>query len=154
MGDNTIPFNLIDYDIYCVTVPILAGRNPAFSTLQESIWRDSNDGDLWYRIDSARSEMHILRHVHIAHRKQLSAPAKQVAWNDDQTRHDRHNFDASFSPMEKAKALAKQVLRLPDDALLEAVELADVYTSYVLTEAAAKAGVSYTGNNLFFLRLP
>lgn len=148
------PFNPNDYDIYCIIVPFHAGRSAAFTFLTESIWKDSNEGDLWYRVDSARPEMHILRHVHIAHRKQLSAPTSQVAWNDNQTRHDRHNFDTSFSPIEKAKALARQVLRLPDDAFLEAASLDEVYGSYFITEAAQTAGTSYTDGNLFVLRIP
>lgn len=154
MENETIPFNPDGYDIYCIIVPFSAERNEEFLFLTESVWRDSREGDLWYRIDSARPEMSILRHVHIAHKKQLSSPNTQVSWNDNRTRHDIHNFNTSFSPMEKAKALAKEVLRLPDEAFLEAATLTEIYGSYMLTEAASTAGVPYTSNNLFILRIP
>ena len=152
---DPLPFDPINFEIYCIIVPFQAGRHEIFQLLTEGIWKDSGEGDLWYRVDSARPEMHILRHIHIAHKKQTSAPRTQVSWNDTTTRHDAHNFDALFSPMDRARALAKRVLKLPDTAVLEAATLGeDVYGSYMLTEAAQTAGISYTNNNLFILRLP
>ena len=54
----------------------------------------SKHPDYWMRVDPARPELKQRRHVHIAHKKHLKAKGKQVAWNDDQTRHDKKNFDS------------------------------------------------------------
>ena len=87
--------------------------------LLESIWKPSGYSDYYLRVDAARPEMELRRHVHIAHKKHTSAPKKQVSWNDLWHKHDKGNFDHSFKGMETAKEIAKTALKLGDDAVLE-----------------------------------
>jgi hypothetical protein len=89
--------------------------------LEEGLWKKSQYPDYFFRVDPERPEMRQQRHVHVAHKKHLNASGKQVSWNSDQTRHDAHNFANNFKGIEKAKEIAKQVLKLGDDAVLESV---------------------------------
>lgn len=89
--------------------------------LDEGIWKQSQYPDYFFRVDPERPEMRQQRHIHIAHKKHLNVPAKQVSWNNDQTRHDAHNFASNFKGLEKAKEIAKQALKLSDDAVLESI---------------------------------
>jgi hypothetical protein len=91
------------------------------SALEESKWTPSKRPDYWMRVDPARPELKQRRHVHIAHKKHLKAKGKQVAWNDDQTRHDKKNFDSSFKGMAAAHDIAKTALGLSADAILETI---------------------------------
>ena len=36
--------------------------------LEEGIWKQSSYSDYFYRVDSARPEMRLQRHIHIAHK--------------------------------------------------------------------------------------
>lgn len=87
--------------------------------VEESRWVPSKHSDYFLRVDPERPEIKQRRHVHIAHKKHLSAKGKQVAWNDDKTRRDKKNFDSSFKGMVVAHDIAKQALGLPQSAVLE-----------------------------------
>ncbi len=153
MTADPLPFNPDECEIYCLIASGKAARSDCFHFLTEGVWRNSGEGDLWFRIDSSHPQMLVQRHVHIAHKKQMAAPRTQVSWNADGSRHDAHNFNSSFSPLGRAKDLARKCLKLPDNFILENAELSDVY-GRMLTEATELAGVSYTAQNLFVLRFP
>jgi hypothetical protein len=89
--------------------------------LEEGVWKQSSYSDYFYRVDSARPEMSLRRHIHIAHKRHLDAPTQQVSWNSDCTRHDQRTFADHFKGLEKAKQIARTVLKLGDDAVLESV---------------------------------
>jgi hypothetical protein len=103
--------------------------------IEEAVWKRSQNPDYFYRVDPARPEMRQLRHVHIAHKKHISSPTQQVSWNSDQTRHDQHTFADHFKGLEKAKEIARQALKLGDDAVLESVS--DQEKARLLVEAVA-----------------
>ncbi|HUA66982.1 MAG TPA: DUF6367 family protein [Candidatus Saccharimonadales bacterium] len=89
--------------------------------LEEGVWKQSEYPDYFFRIDAGRPEMKLQRHVHIAHKKHLKSPSDQVSWNTDSSRHDKSTFAYGFKGMEKAKEIAKRVLNLGDDAVLESI---------------------------------
>lgn len=89
----------------------------------EGVWRQSDYKDLWYRIDAEDPSIPLLRHVHIAHKKHIHSPDSQVSWSADKTRHDRHNFNSGFTGIKRAQALAKALLKIPDDAILESTSI-------------------------------
>jgi len=94
--------------------------------LTESQWKQSSYSNYFYRIDPPNPAIQTRRHVAIAHKNHLHTKNRQVSWNDDYSRHDRHSFDANFRGIEKAKDIARNVLKLPKDAQLEhATNLAD-----------------------------
>lgn len=88
--------------------------------LREGGWRPSGESDLWVRVNAPKPQMNLPANAHVAHKKHLSAKEKQVSWEASAgRRHDRMTFDTNFSPMEKAKKVARAALRLPDDFPLE-----------------------------------
>lgn len=101
--------------------------------LEEGVWKRSEYPNYFYRIDAGRPEMKLQRHVHIAHKKHLSSPSNQVSWNTDSSRHDKSAFADDFKGMEKAKEIAKRVLNLGDDAVLESIS--DFGKAKLLVEA-------------------
>lgn len=86
-------------------------------------WKSANQKDYYYRIDSENPRIHQQRHVHIAHKNQSNINTKQVSWNKDKTRHDRMYFDNNFKGMEIAKNIARKVLGLSSDSILENIQV-------------------------------
>lgn len=89
--------------------------------LNEGRWTPSCVKGLYQRVDPERPEMKQRRHVHVAAEKHLSASGKQVSWNDDGSRHDRHKFNAVLGQRKDSRAVAKAALGLGDDVQLEHV---------------------------------
>lgn len=88
--------------------------------LDEGQWRPSGVGDLWVRVNPPKPQMNRPANAHVAHKKHLNAKNKQVSWEAEAgKKHDRLTFDANFTPMEKAKQVARSELKLPDDFVLE-----------------------------------
>ena len=98
------------------TSPLVSGDTP----LVTSIWKKSQIDDYWYRVDSADPQKKVRRHIAIAKGKHRNAKNKQVSWNDDGTRHDKKSFDDNFKGIEKAKKIARGILKLPDETVLQA----------------------------------
>lgn len=90
----------------------------ALNILYEGNWTPSNVKDIWQRVDKPKFD-HEKRHIHLAHKKHINTKSKQVAWNDDGKRHDKKTFDVNFKGMETAKKIARDVLKIPDDKILE-----------------------------------
>lgn len=105
-----------------VTIPTAVLEQACPDLLVESIWKPAGISDLWVRVDPERAEMNGLRHAHVAHAKHINATNKQVAWNNDGSRHDRGRFDNGFKGIEKAKSAVRIALNLPDDVQLEAMK--------------------------------
>ena len=88
--------------------------------LTEGGWHPSGIADLWIRVNPPKPQMNLPANVHVAHKKHLNAKQNQVSWEKSQgKRHDKMTFDVNFSPMEKAKQVARAALKLPDDFVLE-----------------------------------
>lgn len=85
-------------------------------------WRDSRVHGLKYRVDSARPQMNQKRHVHVAAAKHTSAKLKQVSWDDEGGRHDRHSFNDKFGARGDYQKVARVALGLPPETILEWVE--------------------------------
>jgi hypothetical protein len=107
----------------CIIIEVdeKAFRAAGLQLLEHSKWKPSQYPDYWYRIDPARPELNVKRHVTIAHKKHLKAKNKQVSWSDDTTRHDKKTFDCNFTGMMTAKGIARTVLGFSGDVQLEAV---------------------------------
>ena len=89
--------------------------------LNEGRWVHSGKKDYMLRVDPQNPSIPAQRHVHIAHKKHVSAPNKQASWNVDGTRHDKHNFNAAMGSNAKVQQIARQALALPDDVQLETI---------------------------------
>lgn len=86
--------------------------------LEEGRWVSAGVKDYMYRVDRGHPDPEV-RHVHICHKKHLTAHNRQVSWNEDGTRHDPLRFDVGFVGIETAKQIARDTLHLPDDFVLE-----------------------------------
>lgn len=91
-----------------------------FGLITEGDWKPSGEKGYWQRLDTPKFDFEKL-HVHIAKQKHINAKNKQVAWNDDGTRHDKKSFNQNFNGMEKAKEIARKALGLSSDTVLENV---------------------------------
>jgi len=85
--------------------------------LTESQWKQK--GNYCYRIDPPDPSRKGQQHIHVANKRHLAAKSKQVSWNVDGSRHDASNFNSSMSGIEKAKNIARDVLNLGQDIILE-----------------------------------
>jgi hypothetical protein len=111
-----------DQPDYCVVeVSGVVTRWVQDAFLKEGRWVPSGHKDYMLRVDSEDPAIPVQRHVHIAHKKHDSAPNKQVAWNIDGSRHDKHKFSNKLGSNSKVQAIARQALELPDETRLEAV---------------------------------
>lgn len=108
-----------DFPWITLTVPEEVLAEHRLLLLNEGDWQPSNVKGLWYRVDAARPEMTQQRHVHVANKKHIKTPEKQVSWNQDLSRHDRHRFDAILAARGSYQSVAKTALGLPADAILE-----------------------------------
>jgi hypothetical protein len=107
-------------DIY-----VIVGLPEAFiqhlPNLEESKWHSK--GTLRYRIDPPNPSLQMQRHIHITNKKHVASKSNQVAWNQDGSRRDKSSFNTSMKGMEKAKRLARDVLGLSQDIVLESCDL-------------------------------
>jgi hypothetical protein len=89
---------------------------------EASRWTQSAVKGLVYRIDPERLELRQKRHVHVASQKHTSAKNKQVSWNDDGSRHDRHSFNDKLGRQVDYRNVARAALGLSASTILEAVQ--------------------------------
>lgn len=109
----------MSFDNFSVVILSEALRPEVQAHLQESRWVPSGDADWYYRLDPANPQMGILKHVHVARRPHLNS-RPQYSWNDNETRHDAHKFNAHV-PM-AAKKIAARILGV-DPRLLETLSI-------------------------------
>lgn len=89
--------------------------------LFEGIWKPSKVKNIWQRVDKPKFE-HEKLHIHLANKKHINTKSKQVSWNDDGTRHDKMSFNDNFSGIESAKQIARDVLNIPSNKIVEYIE--------------------------------
>ena len=95
-----------------------------FDHLNEGRWVSSDESGFVQRVDKPHFDQQLL-HVHIAREKNINTKNKQVAWNNDGTRHDKKSFNDNFIGMETAKRIARSALRLPNNFKLESFNVID-----------------------------
>ncbi len=107
-----------DFPEIVVEVPEAVLRSSGID-LNESRWMPSCVKGLYQRVDPERPEMKQRRHVHVAAEKHVKASGKQVSWNDDGTRHDKHKFNTTLGQRKDYQAVARAALGLAKDVKLE-----------------------------------
>ena len=107
-----------DYVIVEIEEALLRRLAPELLTEARG-WQPAGKAGWSYMVHPARPEMRQLRHVHVARDEHTRAKNKQVAWNDDGTRHDKKTFDANMKGIGTAREIARSVLNLPQDLVLE-----------------------------------
>ena len=86
--------------------------------LHEGKWIDSGKNGYLMRIDKPTDHTQNL-HVHIAKKNHINAKTKQVAWNDDGTRHDKKSFNQKLGGSSTVQNIARKALNLDDKFILE-----------------------------------
>ncbi len=107
-------------------------ENDELGLITEGDWIPSCEKGYWQRIDTPKFDTQ-KTHIHIAKQKHINTKNKQVAWNDDGTRHDKKSFNQNFNGIEKAKKIAIKALGLSSDVVLENLE--DKYNGQLLLES-------------------
>lgn len=102
--------------------------------LIESKWVESGYRDFMYRVDPQRPELKQQRHIHIARKSHVSAKTKQVAWNQDGTRHDKKTFNTKLGQQGAVKNIAACVLNVNKE-LLESIRPLENSDVRILLEA-------------------
>lgn len=129
----------IAYDDADYLILVIDKTSPVWQRLRtiiiESEWRPARENDWYYRVDPVDPDKKQKRHIHIAKKKHIKNKCDQVSWNDDGSRHDDHSFNDNLPGIERAKKIARKILRLPDDTKLEHKSSG----AQVLTEAAGKS---------------
>ncbi|WPQ65208.1 DUF6367 family protein [Chitinophaga sancti] len=80
-------------------------------------WVDAPFGNYKVRVDPAGPAGQI--HIHISHPQHRQSKKEQVSWNIDGTRHDAGSFNENFVGMKQARRIAREVLRIPDNVVLQ-----------------------------------
>jgi hypothetical protein len=92
-----------------------------FGPIVEGQWMPSKVKGLWVRVDPARPEIHLPRHVHVAQAKHIKAKDMQASWDIYGRRHDGHRFSDKFGARNNVQNAARQALGLPATTKLESV---------------------------------
>lgn len=87
--------------------------------IEEGIWKPSNYKDWRYRIDPARPNLNINRHVHIARHKHIKSKDKHLSWDNCGSRHHPQRFPSKVDKI--AKQIARKALDLPDNIHFESL---------------------------------
>lgn len=89
--------------------------------LIESIWKNSGKKNWMYRVDPKNDLIKLKRHICISKEKYINTKTQQASWNDDGTRHDKMTFNTEIGNIKLVKQIAREVLNLPNDVVLEEV---------------------------------
>ncbi|WP_147484453.1 DUF6367 family protein [Burkholderia pseudomallei] len=82
----------------------------------EGRWERSDIPGWEYRLDYNQPTHPAQRHVHI---RKEGANGREVSWNDNGTRHDKHSFDDRLAAKKQAQAIARSVLKISINIALE-----------------------------------
>jgi len=94
-------------------------------------WVNAPFGKYIVRVDPAGPAGQV--HIHIAHPEHRKSKKEQVSWNIDGTRHDAGSFNENFVGMKQAKKIAREVLQIPDNVVLQ-YKTRLAYTNMMLNE--------------------
>lgn len=77
----------------------------------EGRWEPSGYKDWMIRIDRDVNDPE-RRHAHLARKKHLNTNTRQVAWNQDGSRHDAKRFHEPFGKIKGVREVVKQALEI------------------------------------------
>jgi hypothetical protein len=112
-----------------------------FGIIEETKWISTGEKDYMMRVDPARPPSE-KRHITISHKKHIHNKNKQVSWNDDGTRKDRKTFDDGFIGLGRAQAIARKMLSIKDDVILEVYNFND-NVQLLLEDASEQRRLNY-----------
>jgi len=111
-------FNENDFQV--IVFNFLPFLNESVEQLYESKWVESSiEKGIWLRVERHNMEMY---HAHVAREKHKNTKDKQVAWNENGTKHDKKSFNQNFHGLERAKNAVRQALNIPSNVILEYVD--------------------------------
>lgn len=105
----------VDYFI----VEIFRDKIPNEIFINEGRWTQSGKSNWMYRLDAENPALNQKRHVHIAQSKHLNVKGKQVAWNQDGSKHDRKTFNSNIAKLNVVQSIAIDVLKLDSSVRLD-----------------------------------
>ena len=106
-----------------VLVPARTFARLGLNKLEEGVWKPASERGYSYRIDPENPGARTMRHVHITMRGYTDR-GHQISWNVDGSRHDRASTASKLTSVAAAGRIARDVLNLPNDVVLEAAATA------------------------------
>lgn len=88
----------------------------------EGRWEQSTISGWEFRLDYNQPAHPAKRHIHI---RKVGTNGREASWNDNGTRHDKHNFDAKLAAKRHAQSIAREILGIPTDISLEDEAITD-----------------------------
>ncbi|WP_321882933.1 DUF6367 family protein [Paraburkholderia bannensis] len=82
----------------------------------EGRWEKSAISGWEFRLDYNQPTHPAKRHIHI---RKVGTNGREASWNDNGTRHDKHNFDAKLAAKRHAQSIAREILGIPTNISLE-----------------------------------
>src|SRR5438094_4397707 len=106
-------------------VPARIFARLGLSKLEEGGWKQASERGYLYRIDPENPGARTMRHVHVTMRGYSDRP-HQISWNVDGSRHDRASTGSKFTSVAAARRIARDVLNLPNNIVLEAASASEI----------------------------
>ena len=136
-----------------VLVPARLFERSGLARLEEGIWKPAPERGYVYRIDPENPNTRGQRHVHIAQRGYTDR-AHEISWNVDGTRHDRSSTGSKFTGVKAAQRIARTVLDLPSDVVLEEANSGEISTAVMTLMESAGRGSDLLDITYLVAKLP
>ncbi|WP_116786919.1 DUF6367 family protein [Flavobacterium psychrotrophum] len=86
----------------------------------EGVWTDSGVMDYWKRLEKPGSD-NSKQHLHIARKKNVNTILRKISWHSNGPKSDKVAFNNNLNGVDSAKNIAKAVINLPEDKVLNVV---------------------------------
>ncbi|TRW26383.1 hypothetical protein FMM05_03105 [Flavobacterium zepuense] len=116
---------------------IVVGSPTEIENIEEDKWLSSGVIDYWQRVEAPAYDAEKL-HMHIARKKHVNTILRKISWHVNGFKHDKLAFNNNLNGVESARNIAKAVLKLPADKVLQ--------TAPNENAAILLAGVDYLPN--------
>jgi len=116
---------------------IVIGDATELTGVEEEKWLHSGVKDYWQRAERPAYNEEKL-HIHIARKKHVNTVLRKISWHVNGFKHDKAAFNHNLNGVETARNIAKTILKLPADTVLETLPNENA--------ATLLAGVDYLPN--------
>ncbi len=128
---------------------IVIGDETEIEKTEEDKWQHSGIIDYWKKVEKPKTEGTQL-HLHIGRQKHVNTKSARVTWHVNGNKHDKQSFNDNNNGITTALNIAKAVLKLPADKMLETIpnkNAASVLSSIDYLPSKAKIFVFKVGAN-------
>ena len=99
---------------------IIKADETEIQNIEQGQWLHSGIIDYWQWIEKPNPD-NTQVHIHIARQKHVNTKAKHITWHMSGPKHDKQAFNDNLNGLTTATNIAKAVLKLPADKVLELI---------------------------------